>query len=369
MKELSLIFYILYGSSALLIIIGTFRSFIREGKYIRNESKDELLELNDITVIIPFRNEQDRIKALIESINVSKEQPNHFIFVDDHSSDLTTQIIESQLKITNFTIVSVDLEGKKQAIKRGVNEASTKFILTLDADVIFSKTYFSKFKRLGRRDMIILPVIMQGKGWKRIFEMDVDLSAVLNCSTAGLGNPILASGANLLFSKEAYLNYSNVEVHSHIASGDDVFLLNNFKKNECSIQLITDPSLSVKTEVPLNLTEYFQQRLRWIKKTGSVKDLKSTLIATIQFCWMVLFWSIIILAINQNEYEIIFQLLLIKVIVDIVASMMYLTRIEKGKKYFSFFIYQFWLPIVSIALLIGIFLIKPTWKERRIWSR
>lgn len=369
MKEMSLLFFILYGLSGLLILIGIFKCFVRERNYFRALNEENFIELNELTVIIPFRNERGRIDGIIHSLNNSKELPSKIIFIDDHSDDETSSYLESNLSIPNFSIIKAQAEGKKHALEQGIQLVSTEFVLTLDADVIFSSNYFSNLERLGKKDMLVLPVIMNGKGWKQIFEMDVDLAGAMNCAVTGFTSPILASGANLLFSKDAYLKFANIDEHSHIASGDDVYLLNNFKKNECSIQLITDPSFSVKTEVPLNLTEYFQQRLRWIKKTGSVKDFKSTFLAAIQFNWLILFWFLIISALYRQEFYYIFQLFAFKVITDLIASKLYLVRIEKGKRIVQILVYQFWMPLVSVVLFFGMILLKPTWKGRKILSR
>lgn len=369
MKEWSLLFYILYGISGVLILIGIFKSFLKEGKYFRASIEENFIELDQLTVVIPFRNERDRIDGIIQSLNNSKELPSHILFVDDHSDDETSTYLQSNLTIPNFSILKAQNEGKKRALEQGIQMASTDIVLTLDADVTFSADYFSHLTRLRKKDLLVLPVIMKGKRWKRIFEMDVDLAGAMNCAIAGFASPILASGANLLFSKEAYLKFANITAHAHIASGDDVFLLQNFKKNKCAIQLVTDPKVAVNTEVPNNLSEYLQQRLRWIKKTGSVKDNASTLSAVFQASLMFIFWFIIVWAIYEHEYMFILQLFLFKVIMDMIATIMYFGRIGKGKKFVSFIVYQFWMPLLTIVMFVALFFGQPTWKGRKILSR
>ncbi|MEZ4922280.1 MAG: glycosyltransferase [Crocinitomicaceae bacterium] len=69
----------------------------------------------DVSVIIPFRDEALRIEALLDSINkleIPSSLEVEFVFVDDHSSDQTAQIIKNKLK-TTFRIVQSNLKGKR----------------------------------------------------------------------------------------------------------------------------------------------------------------------------------------------------------------------------------------------------------------
>ena len=50
-------------------------------------------------------------------------------------------------------------------------------------------------------------------------------------------NPIVASGANLLFNKEIFLEIDSIESHIDTSSGDDAFLLQDFKLNDQKIEL------------------------------------------------------------------------------------------------------------------------------------
>ncbi len=360
------IFYVLYFLSGMLILIGVFKQFTNEAEWKKKSKSLPTIDLENLTVIIPFRNERERITRLIHSINTSDKLPAEFIFVDDHSDDETHELIKSLLIDIPYKVIQSISEGKKRALEQGISLASTEMILTFDADVKFSKNYFTQLEKLVKVDMLVLPVLMQGKSWKRIFEMDVDLAGVANCASTGLGYPILASGANLVFSKVAYLKYANLDEHAHIASGDDVFLLNNFKKNNCEIHLITNPKVAVRTDVPGTLKEYLNQRLRWLGKTTVVNDKIATFIAFIQFCFTIFFWILIIKSAVDGQYDHVLQLFFIKWSIDSASTIFYFNRIGKTQRYLEMIVYQFWMPILSFVLLVGMFLIRPKWKGRLV---
>ena len=65
-------------------------------------------------VLVPFRNEGDRIRKLIESFNNSilrDEQEVQIIFINDHSSDATAFIIKNELKLP-FEIIDLKSHRK-----------------------------------------------------------------------------------------------------------------------------------------------------------------------------------------------------------------------------------------------------------------
>lgn len=364
-NELVFYFITAYTILGVFILFGIARAFYRERKYDTEISADKI-DLEELTVVIPFRNEQERILELLSCINGLVKLPKQFIFIDDHSIDGTADLLKKNLLIENYLILSSERAGKKHAIEQGVSYSTTRDILTFDADIQFEKQFFEHLELKTRKDMLILPVKMIGKSWRTFFETDVDLANVLSCAFAGFGNPLLASGANLFFSKDAYLNYNNLAIHQHIASGDDMFLLNNFKKNDCSIQLITDKEVSVITSTPSSVKEYFHQRLRWLNKTTAVNDLATICSAVVQFILNLGFYALLVLSIVNGNLDMFKLVFLTKFLIDFITTAPYFYRIGKLNMFVHLLFYQFWAPILSIALALGMTFYKPIWKGRKV---
>ena len=96
------------------------------------------LDLSDITVIIPARNEADVIAGTLQALK-QQGQELHIIVVDDESSDGTAEIAQSA-DLVNFQIIrSHSLPqgwtGKLWAQEQGLQSVQTSLVLLLDADI------------------------------------------------------------------------------------------------------------------------------------------------------------------------------------------------------------------------------------------
>ena len=111
--------------------------------------------INSISVILPLYNEAKRLnKSFFEIkkfIKKNKIRSKEFIFVDDGSNDKSAQMVNNFInrnkKLKNSKLKLIKLsrnQGKGAALKKGVEKARSKWILTSDID--FSVSLFE----LGR---------------------------------------------------------------------------------------------------------------------------------------------------------------------------------------------------------------------------
>ena len=94
---------------------------------------------NDITVLIPARNESEVIKETLSSL--TDQTPDlEIILIDDQSTDNTIELARSlslqNLQIINGTDLPEGWSGKLWALEQGYREVNTALILLLDADII-----------------------------------------------------------------------------------------------------------------------------------------------------------------------------------------------------------------------------------------
>ncbi len=372
MLEFEVSFFVIYiFLLGILVFCGFFIQSKKELAYKRQESSldAKLICLSELVVIIPFRNEEKRIECLLKSILASNELPKEFIFVNDHSSDRSVDLIAKKLIGIPHRVLELpeDQEGKKRAIRFAIEQSSSEYILSFDADIEFNPNYFSKLKNLLEADLYILPAILKAKKMhEHLYEVDLILVNAANCGIAGLKRPIMASGANLIYKRDAFKKYDNFESHSHMPSGDDIYLLRDFRKQKAAIRLITDTAFSIETETPQSLHEFFNQRLRWIAKTGDVKDHLSTTLAIIQvvltFCFVLI---ASILAFN-GQWKMFMVLFMLKTSSDMLLFMPYFNRIKRMKSWLFIPIYEILFPIYSLLILGAMYLYKPVWKGRKL---
>jgi cellulose synthase/poly-beta-1,6-N-acetylglucosamine synthase-like glycosyltransferase len=364
---MNLIFVFLSCYSCLLISIlgiGSILQRLKEKKYLTEKK----ISLDEVTLIIPFRNEENRIDRLLQSLKFSSKLPAQIVFVNDHSDDLSCSKITEELgKLNNLQLLNLPsgIFGKKQAIRYGVNLTKTEFVLTMDADVYFESTYFEELEKLAEADLYLLPAVLKATNpIHHLFEIDLLLINALNTGLNGLSRPIIASGANLLFNRKSFLEFDRFEMHKHIPSGDDIYLLRDFRDAKADVRLVARRSFKVETETPQSFKEFIHQRIRWIAKTGNVNDHLSTVLAIIQFIFITSFWSIEIKLLVENEYQSAFILFGLKTGLDMLFFFYFFREFKRLTAWFIIPIYQFIFPIYNLILLFLLPFFKPKWKGR-----
>ena len=372
MLGIELIYFVFYSLLlGTLVFLGYFFQIQKEkiGQKYRDRSDLESINLSELIVIIPFRNEEKRIECLLNSICTSKELPKEFIFMDDHSTDKTIDLIAEKLIGIPHRVIDLPngVEGKKRAIRLGIEQSASEYILSFDADIEFKTNYFSNLKSLVEADLYILPAILKAKKMhEHLYEVDLILVNAANCGISGLKRPIMASGANLLYKRSAFEKYDNFESHSHIPSGDDIYLLRDFRNQNAAIRLITDKAFSIETETPQSLKEFFHQRLRWIAKTGDVKDHLSTSLAIIQIVLTFSFVLIAAILAFNSEWRMFLVFYILKTSCDMLIFLPYFNRIKRMKSWLFIPIYELVFPIYCLVILCAMYLYKPIWKGRRL---
>ena len=114
--------------------------------------------MNSISIILPLFNEERRLKRTFDKIanfsNKNKIKFKEFIFVNDgstdNSSNLIEQFIKKNLKLSRTKLRLIKLKkniGKGGALKKGVKVATGNWILTSDIDFSVSLFELEKWQR------------------------------------------------------------------------------------------------------------------------------------------------------------------------------------------------------------------------------
>ena len=331
----------------------------------KDRKKDILIELHDITVVIPFRNEKENLESLLNQIKTLKIRPAQFLFVDDHSTDDGAALIEANMDNAVALLSMKEKTGKKEAVYKGVTKAKTSHILCWDADVSFSKDYFKELCTIPKKALIILPVHHRSSSiYDWFFEVDVILANYINHASARIYRAVICSGANLLFEKASYLEVIALDSHKHIASGDDAFLLRNMQIAKKSIELGALDHCAVTTSNPATFIEFLAQRARWFGKTFLLKDKLLNTYGLIQFIFVSSFLILLLVAFIESPF-LFLQLWLLKSMIEIVFLLPFFFALRKTKILTILPIYALLFPIYNLVLLASLFR-KKKWKGRPI---
>lgn len=351
-----------YSAFVLLIIgLGYFKQQEKESTYYSGKK----IKMDQLTVLIPYRNEEANILNLIDALEKSSVQPKQIIFIDDHSTDKSALLLSERKKNHYQLICLEDKFGKKEALRLGIAHAEGEFILTLDADILLKSEYFRIITELEEADLYLFPVVLKGKNfWKVFFELDLLMVNALNSGLFGWHRPIIASGANLLFRKEMFLKSDRYETHKHILSGDDIYLLRDFRQAKADVRLVLNNDVTVISETPNNLKSFFHQRLRWIAKTSHVKDHFATLIGIFQGLMIISFSCCFIYFLMHNEIKNAIFLFLVKAIIDLLGFAPYFVKVRAKKQLLYLIPYEFIYPIYLLIISILLPFFRPVWKQR-----
>ena len=256
-----------------------------------------------VSVVIACRNEQKKLPGLLNYIATQSYPENLFevIIVNDNSEDKTYEIAAEFKGISNFLSINNRDVGKKQALRTGINAARGKLIITTDADCIMGKDWIrtiAAFYEMNKEDLIICPVQIESIAgfFKKLEELEFLSLQGITAASALHGDPTMCNGANLAFTKEAYLTHSD-NLHDEISSGDDIFLLHSLKEeNRSKISWLESPDALVITKSSSTLSSFLKQRSRWISKGRAYKDRYTIVLGIVTFVGVILQISYLILS-------------------------------------------------------------------------
>lgn len=160
-------------------------------------------------------------------------------------------------------------KGKKQALYDGISVSYTRYIWLNDADVSLPAILPP---RIPEADLIILPLAMRAPHGTLIEQLQqIEYAAIqeLTIRCAHRGRPILCAGANMIVNREAWMA-SWPFLHHDIPSGDDMFLLEDFKKQGRRIIALDDYEATCTAQPTLRAL--LRQRTRWAGKAPYYRD-------------------------------------------------------------------------------------------------
>jgi cellulose synthase/poly-beta-1,6-N-acetylglucosamine synthase-like glycosyltransferase len=284
------VFFLLYVFLLCWLIIG-WRKSARQA-VIHNQTKPF------VTVVVAMRNEVLTITNLLTDLS-EQDYPNaEVIVVDDHSDDNSSQVFNNWL--TNHKVkpgfcrlLANKGVGKKAALAQAIAEAQGEIILTTDADCRLPSTWISATVQCfnEKTQLLVGPVRMKAKSFTdRLQQLEFASLIGSGAATLGWQLPTMANGANLAFRKSAFWAVDGYEGNSHIASGDDEFLMRKIAlRFPESISFNHNSSAIVETNAHQHLKSFLNQRIRWSSKWALHQTYFSKLLALLIFTFQTVF--------------------------------------------------------------------------------
>ena len=240
------------------------------------------MKLEALTILIPFKNEASQLPSLIKCLkSVLISNPLVKVqLLNDHSTDLKPQFI-SELDLSGqITLHNAGekIFGKKAVLNEAIKKVSTPWILLMDADVELSDYFLDHLKmHISESDKCVLIPLSPNKRKGIVasfFDLDFLSLHFAGLKSASLGRPLLANGACMLLNRDAYIESVPLRNDWQIESGDDVFAMFAIAKKYGRKAVVASANLRrpVSVNFPSSFKTLWQQRLRWIGKTGRIEN-------------------------------------------------------------------------------------------------
>ncbi len=246
---------------------------------LSRDTKPLNFEKHTVSVVVAARNEENNISRLLTGlVNQSySEKLFEVIIVDDRSEDRTADIVKKFAeKWNNIRYLRIDtvpdgISPKKNALGTAIANAKGEIILLTDADCLISKYWIEAMVSN------YLPEVAVVAGFSRIDVQNWSKSSLLHkfeyfdflvlfFAAAGAilsGKAFSCSNQNFSYRKSAFLEVGGFEKIKHLISGDDVNLLQLFRKQGFRITFSMNPHSFIYTKAITSWKQLFNQRSRW----------------------------------------------------------------------------------------------------------
>ena len=244
-----------------------------------------------ISVIIPARNEEENIRACLESVSNQTYAQHLFevIVIDDFSKDRTGEIVNSfsGKNVSLLFLKDFAKEGelnsyKKKAIGIAISKANGKLIVTTDADCIVPNKWLETIACFYEKHypvFIAAPVAYHGENnfLKKFQSLDfMTLQGITGASVYKKFHR-MCNGANLAYEKKVFLEVDGFAGIDNIASGDDILLMHKiFNRYPEKVLFLKSEDAIVQTKPAGTSKEFLNQRIRWASKADRYTDKKIT---------------------------------------------------------------------------------------------
>lgn len=329
-----------------------------------------------ISIVIPFRNEENTIGQLIDDLQQQEYPHDKFevVLINDHSEDSSVSVINEYLRgPISARLMNNAAHGKKSALAKGIRHAIGTIIITTDADCRVKPGWLRSVNNSFADESIKMtfgPVKIETDHTVFSKMQAIEFSSLIGsgASTAAFGFPTLCNGANLAFTKDAFTETGGYDGNEHIASGDDEFLMRKIEaRYKDAIRFNHNPESIVTTQPQKTVNNFLVQRLRWAGKWKHHDGTNSKLLAVYVFLFHLLVVVLpFFVLIGDISVYVMLGLLAAKAWVEFFFLHKVSSWLGVSWHWLSFFSLQLLYPIYAVGVAVVALFKKPAWKGRAL---
>jgi len=231
------------------------------------------------SIIVPFRNEGENLPLLLNSFSKLNYPIGLFevILVDDES-EKKFSVLSSQFSVRIINNIRKSNSPKKDAITTAMQIVKTDWVITTDADCVVPKNWLltlDNFIQLHPVSMIAGAVTYDCQNSFLHHFQQLDLASLQGATIGsfGINKGFMCNGANFAYTKSFFQKLNGFHGNNTIASGDDVFLLQEaIVKYPEKVAYLKSKNTIVTTKPVDGWKALFYQRVRWASKTSSYQS-------------------------------------------------------------------------------------------------
>lgn len=210
----------------------------------RPEKKQTEIDLKNLDILIPVKNEQDRLRQSLENLIPITKQVGQIVILNDDSTDGTKAILE--LYKAHFTIVHGRpkpeyWKGKNWACEQLQHYSKNEYILFIDVDVKVNAEALQSLRNYaekGEYDAVsVFPQLIRKEKFEVIFNDILNSTLLFNIiipwiSKIKAASYSAANGQCLLFKRSSYWNWHKKLKDSWI---EDVAIFREMKARDLNV--------------------------------------------------------------------------------------------------------------------------------------
>jgi len=366
------IIYIITSVSLLIYLYYLYLFYIglKNGNNVFSKSKPF------VSVVVAARNEEHNIARLLTTlVNQSYSTDLYEILIaNDSSTDGTVSIVEkfsqkwSMIKLVEVKGRESVISPKKNALSQAIDAASGEIILSTDADCQVGKYWIESMVSCFEDNEMVIGISRtklvdwSKTGFIQKFE-HFDFLAMFMAAAGAIssGKYFSCSGQNIAYKKDAFEKIGGFEKIKHLISGDDVNLMQLFRKSGMKVKFAFTDHSFVNTQPIKNTGTFLSQRSRWTSNMKWQMILNPEFFIYLVSVFFITFLPIVIIF---NYWLLGIGFLLVRVIFEIIFLKFGYKVFAENKKKLMF--YPVWLivqPIYIIAIAVMGGLNIFSWKK------
>ena len=334
------------------------------------------------SIIIPFRNEAGNLPRIVSALR-ELAYPKHLfevIFVDDDSTDNSVDRLNELLilRALDTTIIKnnrMTPAPKKDAITTGIAASKYEWVITTDADCVLPRYWlnsYDAFIQHTKSQCIVGPVryLIDANFFNSFQVLDFLSLQATAIGAFGIRQPFLSNGANLAYTKSLFHQLQGFEGNTHIASGDDIFLLEKaVRTHPGAVHYMKCKAAIVNTFPEPTWRNYLQQRIRWASKAKAYNNWfgKYTGAVVLSMNALIIIGAVLF-GIGLLSFEYVLFPLILKLSIDF--SLLYVTALffDQQRHLKQFLISFLMYPFVTVYSALMALFSSYSWKGRTFKS-